>query len=124
MRRPTVGAKARCALAHGRVRRGGHAFDGHHQELADILGAWATGATTNADLSFTTLDTARQAPRVLADRALLETAVGIVMATAHVSDDEAIQRVRDAARRAGVSEVQVAEAVVASVHDHGAWPAV
>ncbi len=101
-----------------------HAFDGHHQELADILGAWALGATTNADMSFTTLDTAREAPRVLADRTLLETAAGIVMATAHVSDDEAVQRVRDAARRTGVSEVQVAEAVVVAMQGHGAWPTV
>jgi GAF domain-containing protein len=99
-----------------------HAFDGHHQELADILGASATGATTNADLSFTTIDIARQAPRILADRALLETAAGIVMATAHVSDDEAVQRLRDAARRAGVSELQVAEAVVAAIHDQETWP--
>lgn len=29
------------------------AFDGHHEELAEICGAWAGGAVTNADLSFT-----------------------------------------------------------------------
>jgi transcriptional regulator with GAF, ATPase, and Fis domain len=101
-----------------------HAFDGHHQELADVVGAWAAGVTTNADLSFATLDTARQAPRILADQTLVETAIGLVMATALVSADEAYQRLRDAARRSGVSELQVAEAVVAAVHDQATWPGV
>lgn len=99
-----------------------HAFDGHHQELAAALGAWAAGATTNADLSFSTLDTARQAPRVLADQAIIETAAGFVMAAAKLSDDEAKQRIHDAARRAGVSEVQVAESVVAAGWHQESWP--
>jgi GAF domain-containing protein len=99
-----------------------HAFDGHHQELAGILGAWAAGATTNADLSFSTLGTARQAPRVLADKALIETATGFIMAVAEVSADEAYQRLGDAARRAGVSEVQVAQGVLAAGRNHATWP--
>ena len=99
-----------------------HAFDGHHQELAAALGAWAAGATTNADLSFSTLDTARRAPRVLADQAIIETAAGFVMAAAKLSDDEAKQRIYDAARRAGVSEVQVAESVVAAGRQQESWP--
>ena len=99
-----------------------HAFDGHHRELADILGAWAAGATTNADLSFSTLDTARRAPRVLADKVLVETAAGVVMASAKVSADEALQRLADAARRAGISEIQVAEAVVVAGLDRESWP--
>ena len=99
-----------------------HAFDGHHQELAEILGAWAAGATTNADLGFATLDLARQAPRVLADKTLIETATGLVMASAHVTADEAYQRLGDAARRAGVTEIQVAEAVLDAGMDQDSWP--
>src|SRR5215218_2954296 len=30
-----------------------HAFEGQHEHLAAIFGAWAAGAVTNADLSFT-----------------------------------------------------------------------
>ena len=99
-----------------------HAFDHHHQALAAILGSWAGAATTNADLSFSTLETARQAPRVLADRVLVETAAGLVMAAAGISANEAHQRLLDAARRAGLSEVQVAEAVVAAGRDDPPWP--
>ncbi|MET0523971.1 MAG: GAF and ANTAR domain-containing protein [Nocardioides sp.] len=99
-----------------------HAFDGHHQALADALGAWAAGATTNADLSFSTLDTARQAPRVLADQAIIETATGFVMAAAQLSVAEAHRRIGDAARRAGISEVQVAESVVAAGRHQESWP--
>ncbi len=92
---------------------------------AGYLSKALTGArsvTANADLSFSTLETARQAPRVLADMALVETAVGLVMAAAGISADEAHQRLVDAARRAGLSEVQVAEAVVAAGGDHQSWP--
>lgn len=99
-----------------------HAFDGHHEELAGILGAWAAGATTNADLGFTTLATAHEAPRVLADRTLVETATGLVMASTHVTAEEAYRRLRDAARRAGVSEIQVAEAVLDAGMDQDSWP--
>ena len=99
-----------------------HAFDGHHQELAAILGAWAAGATTNADLSFSTLDIARQAPRVLADKALVETAVGFIMAAADVSADEAYRRLGNAAHRAGVSEIQVAEGVIEAGRNRATWP--
>ena len=38
--------------------------------LATIFGAWAPGAITNADLSFSTRDTAREAPQTLRDRRL------------------------------------------------------
>ena len=99
-----------------------HAFDRHHRALASVLGSWAGAATTNADLSFSTRETARQAPRVLADKALVETAAGFVMAAAGISADEAYQRLVDAAQRAGLSEVQVAEAVVAAGRDQKPWP--
>lgn len=99
-----------------------HAFDGHHEELADVFGAWAAGATTNADLSFRTLETARSAPRVLADRVLIETAAGLIMAEVDVSADEAHRRLAEAARRAGVSEVDVAEAVLTASKGSESWP--
>ena len=52
-----------------------HAFTGAHEELATIFGAWAPGAITNADLSFSTRDTAREAPQALRDRARVDRVV-------------------------------------------------
>ena len=40
-----------------------HAFDGRHQQLADVFGAWAPGGVSNADLSFSTREVAVRAPR-------------------------------------------------------------
>lgn len=90
----------------------GRTFDGHHQALADLFGAWAPGAITNADLSFDTLRTARQAPRLLREETAFHAAVGIVAARADVSVGDAEQRLRDAALRAGVSLHDLAEAVL------------
>ena len=44
------------------------AFTGHHEALAEIFGAWAPGAVTNADLSFSTRRDAEEAPRTPAER--------------------------------------------------------
>ena len=37
-----------------------HAFDGRHEAVAGVFGAWAGGAVANADLSFTTRQQALQ----------------------------------------------------------------
>lgn len=89
-----------------------HAFEGHHDEVAQIVGAWAPGAVTNADLSFSTRLDAEQAPRLLAAANLIDLASGIVAESAGVGVDAARGRLRSAARRAGVTEVQLAEAIV------------
>jgi GAF domain-containing protein len=54
------------------------AFDYRHNVLAAIFRAWAPGAVTNADLSFSTRRLAEQVPIKLRDEALLDTATGIV----------------------------------------------
>lgn len=94
-----------------------HAFTGFHTELAVIFGAWASGAVANADLSFSTRDVARQAPQKLRDEATIEMAVGIVASSSDLSLDEARYALREAARRAGVSEVDLAATVVKAVGD-------
>ena len=43
------------------------AFEGRHQQLADVFRAWAPGAVTNADLSFSTRAVAEQAPAFLSN---------------------------------------------------------
>jgi GAF domain-containing protein len=88
------------------------AFTGHHEQLAEIFGAWAPGAVTNADLSFSTRREAEQAPRRLQDESMVSQAAHVVAELEGVSLRDAHRRIREAAQRAGISEEQLAEAVI------------
>jgi len=88
------------------------AFEGRHEQLAALLGARAAEAITNADLSFSTRLDAVAAPRILRDRALVDTAVGLVAAQRGLSVEEAHRHLISAAARAGVSETVVARVVL------------
>lgn len=107
IRQPAPGVGA--ITLYGASRR---AFDGHHDQLAEILGAWAPGAITNADLPFRALREAEEAPGRLRRSNLLEEATRIVGLIQELTPDAARQRIRDAAARAGISEEQLAEAVI------------
>lgn len=87
-------------------------FDGHHAQLAGILGAWAEGAVTNADLPFQTRVTARRAPQVLRDAAQVDVARGLLAARLGLDIDAAGERLEQAAVRAGISPVAVARLVI------------
>lgn len=78
------------------------AFEGHHETLADLLGAWAAGAVTNADLSFNTRDLARRAPGILKDATDLAIASTLLADSRHLSVEAAEERLRTAALRAAV----------------------
>jgi GAF domain-containing protein len=99
---------------YARSRR---AFSGLHEEIAEIFGAWAPGAVTNADLGFTTRQRAEEAPAQLRSAARISTAAGILSATRDVDEDAARAMLRDAARRAGVDEEQLAEVII-ELHQH------
>jgi GAF domain-containing protein len=88
-------------------------FERKHQALAVVFQAWAPGAVTNADLSFSTRTLAEQAPGQLRDEALLDTATGILAAAQTVTVATARQRLIDAADRAGIPVTSLARAVVA-----------
>lgn len=90
-----------------------NAFTGRHEPVAAVFDAWAPGAVTNADLSFGTRRTAEQAPRILRDNVHIEIATGVIAAREGLGRDAALARLRDAARRAGVSEGRLADALVA-----------
>jgi len=90
----------------------GHAFTGHHDALAELLGAWAPGAVANADLSFSTRRLAEDAPRRLRERARFDTAVGLLAARGPMELDQARRRLVSAAERAGVSLSRIAQAVI------------
>jgi len=91
-----------------------NAFTGKEHQVALVLGAWAAGAVHNADLSFSTMATARQAPRLLADRAVMDQAAGILCSEQKVTQDQARDLISDAARRAGQDELSVARALIRS----------
>jgi GAF domain-containing protein len=88
------------------------AFNGHHEELARIVGAWAPGAVRDADLSFSTRQRAAEAPGVLADQADIDVAVGVIAAAQDVDTETARRRLADSAARAGISEAEVARTVI------------
>jgi hypothetical protein len=90
----------------------GRAFEGHHDQLADVFGAWAGGAVTNADLSFATRRTAQEAPEVIRDQVVVDVAGGILAMELGLEVEDALARLHDSARRAGVSAVEVARVVV------------
>ena len=91
------------------------AFAGHHGDLASALGASASGAVTNADLPFATRLRAEQAPRQLREQQAVEVGVGILAAREGVTVEAARDRLRDAAVRAGITELQAA-LVLINVH--------
>ena len=90
----------------------GAAFSGHHEEVAALFDAWAPGAVTNADLSFTTLSEARRAPQLLKDEVTLQVAVGILVVRDGLDVQVAERTLRDASVRAGVSLQDLANAVL------------
>lgn len=98
------------------------AFDGLHDQVAAIFSAWASGAVRNADLPFTTRDTARRAPRILRDAARVDAAVGALLTVLQIDETEARIRLHDAALRAGVDEVQIAEFLLGLLHRPDAPP--
>jgi GAF domain-containing protein len=92
--------------------RSASTFDGKHTALAVIFQAWAPGAVTNADLSFSTRKLAENAPGHLRDAAMLDTATGMLAAADDIPVDTARQRLIDAAARAGIPVSGLAHAVV------------
>jgi GAF domain-containing protein len=88
------------------------AFAGLHKEIAEIFGAWAPGAITNADLSFRTRQTAEQAPDRMRATMHVEMAVGVLMEAESVDADMARTMLEEAAQRAGVPSAEVAEALL------------
>lgn len=88
------------------------AFVGHHDQLAEVFGAWAAGAVANADLTFTTRKEAERAPQRVRNEAVIDLATGIAAAQLGVDVETALTRLREAAGLAGISLLQLARDVV------------
>lgn len=97
-------------------RRSG-TFGGREEELARLFGAWAPGAVSNADLSFSSRLEAAEAPAVLEDLATVDLAVGVLVATHDVDPGVARAQLQQAAARAGVPVVALALVVINHPHD-------
>lgn len=88
------------------------AFSGRREVLAELLGAWAGGAVTNADLTLSSVHRAREAPQAIADQAIVDQAVGMLMAARGVDTQTALRRLAAAAQRAGIDTSLLAHVVV------------
>jgi GAF domain-containing protein len=88
------------------------AFTGLQDNIAKIFDAWAPGAVSNADLSFSSRAQAAQAPGHLRAAARISTAVGIIAGILGLDLETAARALRDAAACAGVDELRVAEALL------------
>lgn len=98
----------------------GHAdatFNDQHHVLADVFGAWAPGAVSNADLSFSTRTAAERAPLQLRDAATVDAATGILAAQRNVTVTQAREHLEDASSRAGVPVITLAKVVLHLHHD-------
>jgi GAF domain-containing protein len=88
------------------------AFRGHHQELADNVGADSAEAVSNADLSFASRQRALEAPGILQDRQDVETAAGLIAGRCGLDLAASRRRLSEAAARAGLDEAVVAGVLV------------
>jgi GAF domain-containing protein len=98
------------------------AFQGHHEELAAACGAWAGGAITNADMGFATRFQAAEAPELLRAQNVVDRAVGVLMSERAISAEEAREELRTTAQRAGITDAQMARAILGlftkTSHEH------
>jgi GAF domain-containing protein len=78
------------------------AFEGRQEALAEVLGASAAGAVSDADLSFASRERAVRTPDELRQRNDVDTATGLLAARYEESVEQAKDRLSSAARRAGI----------------------
>lgn len=94
------------------------AFAGLGEQLAALLGAWAPGAVTDADLSFGTLQVARRAPELLRDSTRLSVATALLSQARSMPLEEAEDRLRSAAVRAAVPLPQLVDVTIEVLRAH------
>ncbi|KQY55324.1 hypothetical protein ASD11_17425 [Aeromicrobium sp. Root495] len=94
-----------------------HAFDEQVEVLARALGSSAAEAVRNADLTFGTREQARLGPTHLDEYDQVNRAVGALVHARGIESGSARKVLRDAAARAGLSEGQVARAVLGLLAD-------
>ena len=89
-----------------------NAFDDTTREVATIFGAAVEEAVRNADLAMATRGRAERAADDLRRDAVVDQAVGVLIAQRGSGVEEARATLAEAAARAGISQVQAAEIIV------------
>ena len=89
-----------------------HGFQGREQDLARMFGASVEEAVANADLSMSSVDRAKRAVDQLEASDRVNQAIGVLAARAGVSIEEAGERMRSAADRAGISLLAIAQVLL------------
>jgi len=89
-----------------------YAFIGRERDLAVMFGATVQEAVANADLSMASVGRARKAVQTLEERDTINTAVGVLSARHRMSVSEAYDSLLDAANRAGISPLALADLVL------------
>ncbi|MCU1673298.1 MAG: hypothetical protein JWN77_1411 [Frankiales bacterium] len=89
-----------------------HAFHGVQAQLAALFGVHVAQLVENADLSFMTRDDARELGQRLDDHEQLHQAAGVLAGLHGWEADEAGERIRFAASRAGIQPADVARIVM------------
>lgn len=89
------------------------AFDGKHDDVAALVGGWAPGVVTNADLSFSTRQLAEEAPARLAAEALVQEALRLLSTARPLSPEDALRLLTQAAARSGLEVREIARIIVA-----------
>ncbi len=92
-------------------------FEGRHEEVAAIVGGWALGAVTNADLSFATRLEATKAPGRLDDLDTLRVAVSVLAQDCGVPAEVAETKLYEAAAQAGIPVLALAHMVIGERDD-------
>ena len=88
------------------------AFDGHHEEVATVCGAWAGGAVTNADLDFTSRIRAAATPARMREKTSVDVASGLVAEYLGTDLTTAMERITSGAQRAGVGVSDLARFIL------------
>ncbi|MCW2815753.1 MAG: hypothetical protein JWN84_3208 [Nocardioides sp.] len=95
------------------------AFEGHHEEVAEVFGAWAPGAVRDADLDFTTLRAARETPDRQRDQVTISRAASLFAGALRIGDEQARDQIREASARAGVTEAALSETILRTMGSNG-----
>jgi len=88
------------------------AFHRHLNDIAELVQASAAEAISDADLTFTAAERARQTLVHVQDLETLDVAAGLLAQKEDISEDAAMSRIVEAARRAGVATIELAVLVI------------
>lgn len=93
-------------------------FKGHTALLATALGGWEPAAVHNADLSFETRREATRTRHRLEERALIDQAIGVLVASRRIDPDTAADHLFEAAAQAGIDPVALAVLILEERREH------